>query len=330
MTLTISPTTTGAIVPAGQGERIAIFDEVINVKVSGEQTGGAYAVIAISVAPGGGPPLHAHPTSETFAVLSGEFDVTVRDGQDVSTARIGPGDLAHAPAGVPHRFENAGDARGTLLIVGDPAMLAFLREMGEAFPPGAAPDMERMLAINTKHGAETFHGGAGSRPEPPKDGATSAGARALGWRFAQVNQALIETLERCTEAEWRATCADTGWSVGVQAHHIAVTEPVIAGLVRDTAAGHPHPPMPAAKLDEINARHAREFADISLADTLALLRANGAAAATTYRELRADQLGMTTVLSPGAPPVTLAQVIDFLAIGEIERHGAEIHKAIRR
>lgn len=330
MTLTVAPTKVESIVPAGEGERIGIFDEVINVKVTGAQTGGAYAVITISVAPGGGPPLHAHPTSETFAVLSGEFDVTVRDGQDVSTARIGPGDLAHAAAGVPHRFENAGTERGTLLIVGDPSMLAFLREMGDAFPPGAAPDMERMLAINTKYGAETFHGEAGSRPEPPKDGATSASARALAWRFARANDALIETLERCTGAEWQAICADTGWTVGVQAHHIAVNEPVIAGLVRDAAAGHPHPPMPTAKLDEINARHAREFATVSLADALALLRANGAAAAATYRELRDDQLAMTTVLSPGAPPVTLAQVIEFLAIGEIERHGAEIHKAIGR
>lgn len=63
--------------------------------------------------PGEIPPLHAYPTGETFAVLTGKFEVTIRDGENVAMTRIGPGDLAHAKPGMPHRFENVGDVRGT-------------------------------------------------------------------------------------------------------------------------------------------------------------------------------------------------------------------------
>jgi len=123
-------------------------------------------------------------------------------------------------------------------------------------------------------------------------------------------------------------CADTGWTVGVQAHHIAQNEPTIAGVVRDVAEGHPHPPMPLGKLDEINARHAEEFANVTIAETVALLRDNGALAAQTYRGLSDEQLALTTTLAEGYT-VSVVDVIEWHAIGEIERHGEQIRRAIK-
>src|SRR5262249_10937239 len=91
--------------PPDAGERVRIFDKEIVVKVRGEETAGAYALIGGSVAPGGGPPLHAHPGPETFYVLTGEFLFTQQGAGGVSTLRAGPGAVVHAPGGVPHRFE---------------------------------------------------------------------------------------------------------------------------------------------------------------------------------------------------------------------------------
>ncbi len=314
------------VLPEG-GERIRIFDEEIVVKVSGAETGGAYAVLVGSIAPGGGPPLHAHPTSETCYILSGEFEVTQRDAKGVSTFRAGPGAVVNAPGGVPHRFENVSPTRSTMLIVVPPESVDFLRELGAAFPPGAAPDMEKMLDINERYAVETFHGGEGSRPEPPKDGATSARARALAWRFAHANDALIATIEACTPDQWRAVCADTGWTVGVQAHHIAVNEAVIASVAQSVADGHPHPRLPPGKLDEMNARHAAEFADVTKEETVALLRENGASAIKTYRGLSDAQLALTATLAEGYT-VSVADVIERHAIGEIEGHGEHLRRAI--
>lgn len=327
MATAIATETGCACVPPDGGDVIRIFDEEVVVKVTGEETAGAYAIITVSVAPGGGPPLHAHPGSETFYVLSGEFAITQRDARGVSTFRAGPGTIVNAPGGAPHRFENVGPTRGTLLTIGAADTVDFLRELGAAFPPGAQPDMEKVLDIHARYAIETFHGEEGSRPEPPTEGATSERARALAWRFRQANDALIATVAGCTPAQWRATCADTGWTVGVQAHHIAAGEAAIAGIVRDAAASHPHPPMPPGRLDEINARHAAEFADVTKEETSILLRENGARAAEVYRALSDAQLALTVTLAEGHA-MTVADVVERLAIGEIERHGAEIRRAL--
>lgn len=315
------------VLPEG-GELIRIFDEEIVVKVAGDQAAGAYAILTGSVAPGGGPPLHAHPGSETFYVLSGELLITQRDAGGVSTFRAGPGAVVHAPGGVPHRFENVSPTRSTMLIVAAPESVDFLREMGAAFPPGAQPDMEKVLAIHEKYRVETFHGEQGSRPEPPKDGATSAPARALAWRFEQAHDAMVATIEACTPEQWRARCADTGWTVAVQAHHVAEGEAAIAGLVRDAAGGRPHPPTPTETLDAINARHAADFAAVTIEETVALLRRNGSAAARSYRGLTDEQLALAATLKTDGPAPTVAQLIEHLAIGEIVRHGEHIRRAI--
>ncbi len=310
------------------GERIRIFDEEAVVKVVGAETGGAYALVTFSVAPGGGPPLHAHPGNETAYVLSGEFAFTQQDANGISTFRAGPGAVVHAPGGAAHRFENIGPTRGTMLQVLSPELLDFLRELGAAFPPGAQPDMETMLALNAKYGTEVIYGGAGSRPEPAKEDATSERARALAWRFARANDALIATIQPCTPEQWRAICADTGWTVGVQAHHIAVGEAAIMGTIEAVAAGQEPHRMTPQMMDATNARHAEQFADVTKEATVALLRQNGATAAQTYRRLTDAQLERVATLMDGGQPMTVAQLIEYLAIGEIERHGAALRQAI--
>ncbi len=315
-------------VPPEGGERIRIFDEEAVVKVVGAETADAYAVITLSVAPGGGPPLHAHPGNETFYVLTGAFAFTQRDATGVSTFRAGPGAVVHAPGGAPHRFENVGAERATMLQVVSPELVDFLRELGAAFPPGARPDMETMLALNAKYGTEVLYGGEGSRPEPATEGATSERARALAWRFEQASAALIATVAGCTPEQWRAVCADTGWTVGVQAHHIASGEAPIEAAIRAVAEGHPHPPMAPETLDAINARHAEECANVTKAETVALLRENGAMAARTYRGLSDEQLARTATLLVGGHAASVAQLIEYFAIGEIERHGAALRQTL--
>jgi quercetin dioxygenase-like cupin family protein len=319
--------TCSVVAPDG-GERFYIFDDEVAVKVDGGQTGGAYAMVTITTAPGGGPPLHAHPGPETFTVLSGEFAFTLRDGDQVSTFRAGPGAVVHAHSGAPHRFENVSATPSELLIVFDSETLDFLREAGATFPRGAQPDMETMLALSAKYNIETIYGEEGARPEPPREGATSEQARALAWRFSQANDALIEVIEHCTPDQWQAICADTGWTVAVQAHHLAENHAHMAATLRQVAEGQPPAPVEMAVLDAVNARHAEAFANVSKAETIALLRQNGAFAAETYRRLSDEQLARPASLLIGAPPSTVAGLIAYIGIGEIERHGAAIREAI--
>ena len=311
-----------------EGELLRIFDEEFRVKVTSADTRGEYAILSGSVASGGGPPLHAHPSNETFYVLSGEFLFTQRTFESVSVFHALPGSIVHAPAGVPHRFENVSAERSCMLMTLSPQLLDFLRDLAGAFPPGSAPDMEKMLEIHARHQVATFHGEEGSRAEPQKEGASSSQARMLAWEFEHANQQLADTLETCSSKQWQAMCVDTGWTVAVQAHHVASNHRVIANVIQDAAQGRPHAPLPSRILDESNDRHAVEFANISRDDVVELLRRDGPAVAISYRVLSDEQLKRPGwhLNESGAPTVT--DLIKHLAIGEIERHGAAIREAI--
>lgn len=54
--------------------------------------------------PGSGPKLHRHPYAEVFVVQEGKATFTVGE----ETFEVHGGQIAMAPAGVPHKFVNSG------------------------------------------------------------------------------------------------------------------------------------------------------------------------------------------------------------------------------
>ena len=87
------------------GRKYWVVGDYVDVKVSGKQTNGDFAVIETVVMPGCGPPLHTHHREhESFFVLEGEIEFTV-DGKVVAAKA---GSLVHGGKGIPHRFVNPG------------------------------------------------------------------------------------------------------------------------------------------------------------------------------------------------------------------------------
>lgn len=75
-------------------------------ELEGYLHGGARAsIIFVDSPPGSGPRLHRHPYAEIFIVQEGRATFTVGD----ETFEVTAGQIAVAPAGVPHTFINAGD-----------------------------------------------------------------------------------------------------------------------------------------------------------------------------------------------------------------------------
>lgn len=75
----------------------------------GEWQGGAagagICIIADRIdAPGGGPRLHTHPYAETFIIRLGRGRFTVGEREVIAEQ----GQIVMVPAGVPHKFANAG------------------------------------------------------------------------------------------------------------------------------------------------------------------------------------------------------------------------------
>jgi uncharacterized protein (TIGR03083 family) len=146
-------------------------------------------------------------------------------------------------------------------------------------------------------------------------------ARTLADRFEQANRELIATVERLSDAHWKAKTSAEGWSVGVVAHHVAGGHLGISGVVQKIVNGESFP-MP--NLDKMNAEHAAQFANATKAETLALLRQNAAAAAAMVRGLGDAQLDHVG----GPMNMSAAQTIERVLIGHIDDHHASIRKTI--
>jgi uncharacterized damage-inducible protein DinB len=148
---------------------------------------------------------------------------------------------------------------------------------------------------------------------------------ALATQFERANDALISRIESLTDAQWKAICADEGWTVGVTAHHVAQGHGVITGMAQAIAAGQTLPPMTWEMLNEGNAKHAQEFAGVSKTETLALLRQSGPAAAAAVRSMSDDQLQRSASLMGN--PMTAEQIVQGILIGHVTQHSASIQQA---
>jgi quercetin dioxygenase-like cupin family protein len=102
----------------GAGEEMKIFGNLFSMKLSGDDSDGALAIIEAVFPPGGHAPPHLHRTyTESYYVISGLF--RLRSGDEVVEA--GPGAFCYVPRGVPHAFKNIGDEPAKLLSVLHPA-----------------------------------------------------------------------------------------------------------------------------------------------------------------------------------------------------------------
>lgn len=139
-----------------------VIGDIIRVRLTGAQTGGAYSAVEVVSQPGGGPSfLHTHEPQETFHVLEGTFEVYGQDAQGEKYAiRADVGDTVQVPANVPHGFKNVGDGVGRMLLIYEPAdpMLRFFNEVGIPVPVDGDPadvcdlrSADQILTILRRH-----------------------------------------------------------------------------------------------------------------------------------------------------------------------------------
>lgn len=121
-------------VQAAEKTSYFVVGDVITVKITGDDTQGAYLIVEVVSQPGGGPSfLHTHEPQETFQVLEGVFEIYGQDEQGEKYAiRAQVGDVVHVAGNAPHGFKNVGDVPGRMILTYEPAdvMLKFFQEIG--------------------------------------------------------------------------------------------------------------------------------------------------------------------------------------------------------
>ncbi len=122
------------------------FDVALgSILLSGEDTGGAYCLLDLRVAPGKGVPRHTQTREdEAYFVHSGELEATV--GDEVFTLRAG--ETLVAPRNIPHQLHNSGGVANHYLIMFSPSGFEeFLKATSVPAPDAVAPTEPPPVAV---------------------------------------------------------------------------------------------------------------------------------------------------------------------------------------
>ncbi len=155
-----------------------------------------------------------------------------------------------------------------------------------------------------------------------------ARAEALARRFEAKAQEAAGVFERLSDADWKKITAAEQWSVGVVAHHIAVSHETIAGLIKTLGDGKPGPNLPMDAIHAMNAKHAREQAGCTKADTLALHRKNTASVAALIRSIDDAALDRSGPVISGLPDMSAGQLAEGLLVGHVDEHLGSIRSTV--
>lgn len=136
-----------------EGKVFEVLGDTITVKVSGEDTGGAFAIMHDVSPPKGGPPLHVHHREdEAFYVLEGEYEVQCGDHKIHAV----PGSFVFAPRDIPHAFRNVSSGTGKVLVTIAPAGIEkFFEELSELSNAASGPpDLNQVKELAKQYDIE--------------------------------------------------------------------------------------------------------------------------------------------------------------------------------
>ena len=149
----------GLFIEPGQGRSYYFGQDLYTFKAIGEETGEAYTLSEVIVAPGGGAPTHPHNgLNESFYVQDGEIEFQLDDRTFVATA----GTFLYSPKGQLHRFTNTTATPAKMLVWVTPAGFEkFMAEVGKAVNGEITPvaslspeDLDKILTTAPKYGIE--------------------------------------------------------------------------------------------------------------------------------------------------------------------------------
>jgi quercetin dioxygenase-like cupin family protein len=144
---------------------------LVRPKLTGEQTGGRFALWEGVLPKGAAPPLHSHRQDETFYVLEGSVVVWIGDAEETGPCEAGA--AIFVPGGIPHAFRVESDTARMLFISTPAGIEEFVQTLSKPAawpwlqPPPDGPRVppERLAAVEREHGVIRF----GPPPTPKEE-----------------------------------------------------------------------------------------------------------------------------------------------------------------
>jgi len=136
---------------------------LVRPKLTGEQTGGRFALWEGVLPCRAAPPLHSHPQDETFYVLEGKVAVWVGD-EEEPAGTCEEGAAIFVPGGVPHSFLVLSDTARMLFLSTPAGIEQFVHALSEPAtwpwlqppPDGPRVPLDRLEAVEREHEVVRF------------------------------------------------------------------------------------------------------------------------------------------------------------------------------
>jgi hypothetical protein len=152
-------------------------------------------------------------------------------------------------------------------------------------------------------------------------------------QFETAQHDFIGLVESLTNEQWarvgsnfpqRINDEDEGRTVGVIAHHVAVSGPWIIDRIEGMLAGRPLTPI---DIKSINAKQAIQHQDVSRKEVARLLRESLPQILAKVRAIPDDQLDAPRDTPAG--PMSVAQRLERVLIGHLRIHQGSIDAAVK-
>jgi quercetin dioxygenase-like cupin family protein len=127
---------------SADGAQLRVVGDTMRVFAAAGDTGGAFEVFEMTAPRDSGPPAHAHPWTESYAVIDGTLDVLVGD----RTIPAGPGCFFQIPAGTFHSYRVTSDSAKVVIVTSPAGAADFFRAIDNE------TDMEKVVGTALRHG----------------------------------------------------------------------------------------------------------------------------------------------------------------------------------
>ena len=156
-------------------------------------------------------------------------------------------------------------------------------------------------------------------------------ANVLAKRLLLGANTLATFAEGLSDSEWNKPVLGDGRTIGVVVHHVANVYPLEVKLAKSLAIGNPITEATMDAINQMNADHAKEFANVGKTETIELLRKNSKIAADAVRSFTDKELDNASTVSLNAnAPLTVQFFVEDHALRHSYHHFSKIKETLKK
>jgi len=136
--------------------RVDLFGPMVEFLTPPQAANDEFCVLRGAIPPGCSGPLHSHPDTEDFFIISGEVQALRQGADGYEWTNVKAGDYVHVPGGARHAWRNVSSEPLVALVITTRKLGQYFLEAGRPLSAARQPitleDIARLAATSAKFG----------------------------------------------------------------------------------------------------------------------------------------------------------------------------------